>query len=538
MLRFQSSVQIESDEYKKNREDFLKLLAERDDLLKSISVENRAKSLERHRKRGKLFARDRIEGLLDAGSPFLEIGALAGIGLYDEDVPGAGMIGGIGFVHGRPVAVLANDATVKGGTYYPISVKKHLRMQQVAEENNLPSIYMVDSGGAFLPMQSEVFPDENHFGRIFYNQARLSKKGIFQLALVMGSSTAGGAYIPAMCDETVMVRKNGSIFLAGPPLVKMATGEDVTAEELGGALMHTHESGVADHLAENDDHAIEIARSIIETLPAPQQASFAQDRIIDYEEPYYPPDEIYGITGTDLKKSFDAREVIARIVDGSRFHEFKQNYGDTLVTVFARLQGYRVGILANNGILFSESALKATHFIEICCQREIPLIYLQNITGFMVGREYEKKGIARDGAKMVAAVSNANVPSFTVVIGGSYGAGNYAMCGRAYSPRQLWMWPNARISVMGGGQAGGVLALVKEAQSRKAGRDFTDKERQEVVDSMTALYEQQGAPEYSSARLWDDGVIDPVDTRQVLGLGLQAAACAPLEKFGQTVYRM
>jgi 3-methylcrotonyl-CoA carboxylase beta subunit len=476
-------------------------------------------SRERHVARGKLLPRDRVDTLTDTGSPFLELSPLAAMSMYDGDAPGAGIITGIGRISGRECVIVANDATVKGGTYYPMTVKKHLRAQEVALHNNLPCVYLVDSGGAFLPRQDEVFPDREHFGRIFYNQATLSKRGIPQIAAVLGSCTAGGAYVPAMSDENVIVRNQGTIFLGGPPLVKAATGEVVTAEELGGGDLHSRVSGVTDHLAADDTGALRIVRDIVATLaPRPPRPW----EVITTEEPRADPGELYGVIPADLRTPYDVREVIARVTDGSRLAEFKRDYGPTLVTGFARVHGHPVGIIANNGILFSESALKGAHFIELCDQRGIPLVFLQNITGFMVGREYEAGGIAKHGAKMVTAVACARVPKLTVIIGGSFGAGNYAMCGRAYSPRFLWMWPNARISVMGGDQAASVLATVG---SEQAGQ-------------VRAQYEHQGSPYYSTARLWDDGVIDPADTRRVLGLALSAAASAPLEPAGYGVFRM
>jgi 3-methylcrotonyl-CoA carboxylase beta subunit len=475
---------------------------------------------ERHLARGKLLPRERVDRLLDPGSPFLELSPLAAHGLYDDEAPGAGIITGIGVVSDRECVIVANDATVKGGTYYPITVKKHLRAQEVALQNRLPCIYLVDSGGAFLPRQDEVFPDRDHFGRIFFNQATMSAAGIPQIASVMGSCTAGGAYVPAMSDETVIVRNQGTIFLGGPPLVKAATGEEVTAEELGGGELHSRTSGVTDHLAEDDRHALQIVREIVATLapkaPPPWQR-------IATEEPAVDPETLLGAVPPDVRKPYDAREIIARIVDGSRFQEFKELYGATLVTGFAHIHGHPVGILANNGILFSESALKGAHFIELCDQRRIPLVFLQNITGFMVGRDYEAGGIAKHGAKMVTAVSTARVPKFTVIVGGSFGAGNYGMAGRAYSPRLLWMWPNARISVMGGEQAAIVMTEVGQP---------------EAGSQLREQYERQGQPYYATARLWDDGVIDPRDTRDVLGLGLSAAANAPLADVKYGVFRM
>lgn len=485
----------------------------------------------KHTDRGKLLARDRVDRLLDPGSPFLELSPLAAFGMYaggpggdDYAVPSAGVVAGIGRVSGRECVIVANDATVKGGTYYPMTVKKHLRAQTVAAENHLPCIYLVDSGGAFLPMQDEVFPDREHFGRIFFNQANLSAAGIPQIASVMGSCTAGGAYVPAMSDETVIVRNQGTIFLGGPPLVKAATGEVVTAEDLGGGDVHARTSGVVDHLAEDDAHALAIVRSIVDTLPAVRPA---RETSAEVEEPHHPPESIYDVVPTDTRTPYDVREVIRRVVDGSRFHEFKKLYAETLVCGFARIFGHEVGIVANNGILFSESALKGAHFIELCNQRKIPLVFLQNITGFMVGREYENKGIARDGAKLVTAVACSVVPKFTVVIGGSFGAGNYGMCGRAYDPRFLWMWPNARISVMGGEQAASVLATV-------AGREEDEEFKAPIRDQ----YETQGSPYYATARLWDDGIIDPADTRRVLGMALAATSYTPIPEPRYGIFRM
>ncbi len=498
----------------------------------------------RQEEQGKLFVRERIELLLDPGSPFLELSALAADGMYGDEAPGAGIVTGIGRVAGREVLIVANDATVKGGTYFPITVKKHLRAQQIAEENHLPCLYLVDSGGAFLPLQDEVFPDAHHFGRIFYNQAQMSAKGIPQIAAVMGSCTAGGAYVPAMSDEAVIVKGTGTIFLGGPPLVKAATGEDVTAEELGGADVHTRKSGVADHFAEDDEHALEILREIVETLPRRPWTMDGRRSMVDGlssapEEPRYPAEEIYGILPTSFRTAYDVREIIARLVDGSKFREFKVRYGTTLITGFARIHGYPVGILANNGVLFSESALKGAHFIELCQQRGIPLLFLQNITGFMVGKEYEAGGIAKDGAKLVHAVATARVPKLTVVIGGSFGAGNYGMCGRAYNPRFLWMWPNARISVMGGEQAANVLLTVKQDQLAREGKlQLTSEQADEFKRPILEKYENEGNPYHSTARLWDDGVIDPVDTRQVLGLALSVVLNAPREEGGFGVFRM
>jgi acetyl-CoA carboxylase carboxyltransferase component len=500
---------------------------------------------QRHEAQGKLFVRERIDKLLDPGSPFLELSPLAAWEAYDEDTPSAGLVAGIGRVSGRECLIIANDATVKGGTYYPLTVKKHLRAQEIAEENHLPCIYLVDSGGAFLPMQAEVFPDRDHFGRIFYNQARMSAVGIPQIAAVMGSCTAGGAYVPAMSDETVIVKGTGTIFLGGPPLVKAATGEEVTAEELGGAYVHTHKSGVADHFAEHDEHALEIVRGIVETLGGNQKLQTSNFKLQTSnlqsapEEPLYSPDEIYGVLPRSFREAYDVREIIARLVDGSKFREFKANYGTTLVAGFARLEGYPLGIVGNNGVLFSESALKGAHFIELCTAQGIPLLFLQNITGFMVGKDYEAGGIAKDGAKMVHAVANANVPKFTVIVGGSFGAGNYGMCGRAYQPRFLWMWPNARISVMGGEQASNVLLTVKQDQLAREGKPtLTPEEQAEFTRPTLEKYETEGSPYYSTARLWDDGILDPAETRSVLGLALAVALNAPPEETRYGVFRM
>ena len=496
-----------------------------------------AQAIEKHTRRGKLFVRNRIDALLDPGSPFLELCPLAAHDMYDGDAPGAGLVTGIGRIEGVPCMIVANDATVKGGTYYPMTVKKHLRAQEVAEENRLPCLYLVDSGGAFLPLQAEVFPDKLHFGRIFYNQARLSAQRIPQIAAVMGSCTAGGAYVPAMSDETVIVRRQGTIFLGGPPLVKAATGEEVSAEDLGGADVHCRTSGVTDHYALDDADALRICRNIVAACnhrPPPCPLD-----IHDAEDPLYDPGEIYGIVQKDVRKPYDVREIIARIVDGSRFHEFKALYATTVVTGFARIHGMPVGLIADNGVVFSESALKAAHFIELCSQRNIPLVFLQNITGFMVGRKYEAGGIAKDGAKMVAAVSNASVPRFTVIIGGSFGAGNYGMCGRAYQPRQLWMWPNARISVMGGDQAANVLLTVKKDQLAAAGVGPMSAQQEEDFKRPTLeKYATEGDPYYSTARLWDDGILDPVDTRTALALGLAAALGAPFPTRQHGVFRM
>ena len=493
------------------------------------------KAREKHTARGKLLPRERIRALLDPGSPFLELSPLAAHGMYDDAAPAAGIITGIGRVHGIEVVVVANDATVKGGTYFPMTVKKHLRAQEVALENRLPCVYLVDSGGAFLPLQDEVFPDKEHFGRIFYNQARMSGLGIPQIAVVMGSCTAGGAYVPAMSDETIIVREQGTIFLGGPPLVKAATGEVVDAEALGGADVHTAVSGVADHFAENDAHALSIARDIVASLNRRKDMPLALRTPV---EPRYAAEELYGVIPQDTRRPFDIREVIARIVDGSEFHEFKARYGKTLVCGFAHIHGYPVGVIANNGILFSESALKGAHFIELCNQRNVPLVFLQNITGFMVGKKYENAGIAKDGAKMVTAVACSHVPKFTVVIGGSFGAGNYAMCGRAYGARFLWMWPNARISVMGGEQAASVLATVRRDGLEASGKAWSAEDEEAFKAPIRDQYERQGHPYYASARLWDDGIIDPADTRRVLGLAISASLNAPIEPQRYGVFRM
>ena len=531
-----SQLDPRSQDFLDNAAFHRELVAELDRRLARAADGGGEKARAKHTERGKLLPRERIDALLDPGSPFLEIAPLAAEGMYDDAAPAAGMVCGIGRVMGQEVVIVANDATVKGGTYFPMTVKKHLRAQEVARENRLPCVYLVDSGGAFLPLQDEVFPDKEHFGRIFYNQARLSAENIPQIAVVMGSCTAGGAYVPAMCDESVIVKEQGTIFLGGPPLVKAATGEVVDAETLGGADVHTSISGVADHFAEDDRHALEIARGIVGTLNRKKVVPVATQPA---REPLYPAEELYGIVPKDARRPFDIREVIARIVDGSEFQEFKARYGKTLVTGFAHLHGYPVGIVANNGILFAESALKGAHFIELCNQRGIPLVFLQNITGFMVGKKYEQAGIAKDGAKMVTAVACSHVPKFTVVIGGSFGAGNYAMCGRAYGARFLWMWPNARISVMGGEQAASVLATVKRDGIEARGGVWTPDEEDAFKAPIRQQYEDQGNPYYATARLWDDGIIDPADTRRVLGLGLSAALNAPIEdrtRFG--VFRM
>ena len=519
MAVLESGVQRD-DVFERRRERMEGLVAELRERTAQVAQGGGEKATERHRSRGKLTARERIDRLVDPGGAFLELNALAAWDMYEGQAPAAGIVTGVGVVAGRECVIVANDATVKGGSYYPLTVKKHLRAQEVAEQNRLPCLYLVDSGGAFLPLQDEVFPDRDHFGRIFFNQARMSAKGIPQIAAVMGSCTAGGAYVPAMSDETIIVRGTGTIFIGGPPLVKAATGQDVTAEELGGADVHTRQSGVADYYATSDEHALALARQIVGNLherkPEPPWET------ADPQAPAADPDELYGLVPEDFRHQADARELIARIVDGSRFDEFKALYGETLVTGFARIEGYPVGILANNGVLFAESSQKGAHFIELACKRRVPLVFLQNITGFMVGQEYEAGGIARDGAKLVMAVANAEVPKFTVIVGGSFGAGNYAMCGRAYGPRQLWMWPNSRISVMGGEQAATVLTMVGDADP----------------DEIRAKYEREGSPYYSTARLWDDGVLDPRDTRRVLALGLSAALNAPILETTFGVFRM
>ena len=535
MLPLETHVDPADPVFQGNRDRMDQLVADLRTRLARAREGGGSKAIERARAQGKLPVRERIARLLDPDSPFLECSALAAFNMYDDEAPGAGIVTGIGRVSGREVMVIANDPTVKGGTYFPMTVKKHVRAQDIALQNRLPCVYLVDSGGAFLPLQAEVFPDREHFGRIFFNQARMSAERIAQVAAVMGSCTAGGAYVPAMSDETVIVRGTGTIFLGGPPLVKAATGEEVTAEELGGADVHTRLSGVADYLAEDDPHALDICRTIVSTLHTVKHLPLDMTAP---EEPLYDPAEIYGIVSADSRKPYDVREVIARIVDGSRFDEFKERYGTTLVTGFARLHGFLVGFIANNGVLFSESALKATHFIEVCNLRGVPLVFLQNITGFIVGSKYERAGIAKDGAKMVHAVANSVVPKFTVIIGGSFGAGNYGMCGRAYEPRLLWMWPNARISVMGAQQAASVLTTVKRDQLAREGKPFPAEDEDAIRQPILEKYEHEGSPYYSTARLWDDGIIDPVDTRRTLALGLSAAYNAPIldAKFG--VFRM
>jgi 3-methylcrotonyl-CoA carboxylase beta subunit/propionyl-CoA carboxylase len=535
MERLPSAIRTASAEFRDNHTRMTALVTELQARHALVREGGGARAVERQRELGKMPARERIERLLDPGSPFLELSPLAAWDMYEGGAPAAGIVTGVGRVSGREVLIVANDATVKGGTYFPITVKKHLRAQQVALDNRLPCVYLVDSGGAFLPLQAEVFPDKEHFGRIFFNQARMSAEGIAQIAVVMGSCTAGGAYVPAMSDETVIVKGTGTIFLGGPPLVKAATGEDVDAEELGGADVHTRLSGVADYLADDDAHALSLTRTILSTL---NSAKHLPADVTTPEQPAYDPAEIYGVVNADARRPYDVREVIARLVDGSRFDEFKARYGPTLVTGFARLHGFLVGVVANNGVLFSESALKATHFIELCNARGVPLIFLQNITGFMVGHDYERGGIAKDGAKMVHAVANAGVPRFTVVIGGSFGAGNYGMCGRAYEPRFLWMWPNARISVMGGEQAAGVLTTVKRDQLEREGKTLDPEAEQAIRQPLLEKYDREGSPYYSTARLWDDGILDPAMTRQALALGLSAAFNAPIvpSRFG--IFRM
>lgn len=534
-MLIESQIDVNSEEFKKNKNALLEQVQAWRRLVEITKLGGGEEALKKHKSRGKLTARERIEFLLDGGSSFLEFSTLAAYDMYDSQAPSAGIITGIGVIENTECVIVANDATVKGGTYFPMTVKKHLRAQEIAMENGLPCIYLVDSGGAYLPMQSDVFPDRDHFGRIFYNQARMSAQGISQISVVMGSCTAGGAYVPAMSDENVIVKDNGTIFLGGPPLVRAATGEIVDAQELGGAFTHCELSGVTDHFAENDQHALEITRSIVKYL---NKRPTVQIKTINHEEPFYSVEEIYGVLPSDSRIPFDIREVIARIVDASKFHEFKQLFGKTLVTGFAHIWGMPVGIIANNGVLFSESAQKAAHFIELCEQRQVPLVFLQNITGFMVGKKYEQEGIAKHGAKMVMAVSNARVPKFTVVIGGSYGAGNYGMCGRAYSPRQLWMWPNARISVMGGEQAANVLLTVKMDQLSAKGQSLNETEQADFKRPTLEKYDRESSALFSSARIWDDGIIDPKDTRRVLALGLAASLNKDWGPSQQGVFRM
>jgi len=534
-MRIETRVRPADPEFRENAAHMERLVAELNAARGKAALGGPADVRERHTQRGKLLVRDRVQHLLDPGTPFLELSPLAAHGCYGDEAPGAGIVTGIGTIAGRQAVIVANDATVKGGTYYPLTVKKHLRAQEVALENHLACVYLVDSGGAFLPLQSEVFPDREHFGRIFFNQARMSAAGIPQVAVVLGSCTAGGAYVPAMCDEAVIVGNQGTIFLAGPPLVRAATGEEVTAEELGGGDVHTRVSGVADHLAADDADALRIAREIFQALPARAPSGLARTAP---EDPAYDPRELYGIVSRDPRRPTDAREVIARLVDGSRFHEFKARYGTTLLTGFAHVHGTPVAILANQGVLFSESALKATHFIMLACTRGIPLLFLQNITGFIVGKKYEQGGIAKDGAKMVNAVANANVPKFTVLFGASHGAGNYGMCGRAYSPRLMFSWPNSRISVMGGEQAAQVLLTVKLQQLEAKKATMSPEDREAFMAPTRAKYETEGSPYYATARLWDDGILDPLETRDALGLGLAAALSAPVPATSYGVFRM
>lgn len=531
----ESKIQLNSEEFLNNKKEFEKILKNYYESIEKAKLGGSKVATEKHKLRNKLLARERIDKLVDKNSPFLELSPFAAYGQYADQFPSAGIVTGIGLINGREAMIVANDATVKGGTYIKETIKKHIRAQEIAMENRLPCVYLVDSGGVFLPEQAEVFPDRFDFGRIFYNQAKLSAEGIAQISIVMGSCTAGGAYVPAMSDESIIVRNQGTIFIGGPPLVKAATGEEITAEELGGADVHTAISGVCDHLAENDLHAIEICRSIFETLPKP--IKFSIDRI-ESEQPSYASDEIYGIAPVDLRKPLDPKEIIARIVDGSKFHEFKSRYGTTLVTGFARIMGYPVGIIANNGVLFSESALKGAHFVELCNFRKIPIIFLQNVTGFMVGKQYEREGIARNGAKFVHSVATATVPKITIIIGGSFGAGNYAMAGRAYDPAFLFMWPNARISVMGGEQAANVLVTVKQDQLKADGKTLNNDEIDNMKASILRKYEDEGSAYYSSSRLWDDGIIDPVDTRKILGMCIEVSLNRILKEPKTGVYRM
>ncbi|MFC1564202.1 carboxyl transferase domain-containing protein [candidate division KSB1 bacterium] len=535
MYRIESRINTRSPEFRENHKHYSDKLKEFKERLETVKLGGSEYARKRHKERDKYLVRERLERLFDKNTPFLEFSTFAGYGLYDGAAPCAGVVTGIGIVHGKEVLVVANDATVKGGTYFPMTVKKHCRAQEIALQNRLPCVYLVDSGGIFLPLQDGTFADKEHFGRIFYNQAILSAEGIPQISIVLGSCTAGGAYVPAMSDETIIVKGHGTIFIGGPPLVKAATGVDVTPEELGGADVHTRISGVSDHYAQNEIHGIELTRNIIENLNTPEK--FRLD-VSTPEDPHYDPDEIYGIVPKDLKKPFDMKEIIARIVDGSKFHEFKQNYGTTLITGFAKIMGYPVGIVANNGVIFSESAKKGAHFVSLCAVRKIPIVFLQNITGFIVGKQYEHGGIASDGAKMVHAVAAAQVPKFTVIIGGSHGAGNYAMCGRGYFPRQLWMWPASKISVMGGEQAADVLTQVKVEQLKEDGKKLTKKEIEKIREPILEKYEREGSAYYASARLWDDGIIDPLDTRNVLAMGISASLNNPIpdHKFG--VFRM
>lgn len=534
MRILKTSLTKTSEEFMSNQAHYENLRADLHKHIALVMAGGPEDAVALHKQRGKLTARERIVELLDPDSPWLELSPLAANGMYDDQVPAAGLISGIGYVSGRPCVIAANDATVKGGTYFPMTIKKHLRAQEIALENRLPVIYLVDSGGVFLPMQAEVFADKDHFGRIFYNQARMSALGIPQIAVVMGMCTAGGAYVPAMCDENVIVKGTGTIYLAGPPLVKAATGEDVTSEELGGADLHTRLSGVSDHLADDDQDALEICRSIVATLPRRP----ARRREAEIEEPLYPASELYGLIPSNPRKTFEAHEVVARLVDGSRFHEFKARYGQTLTCGFARWMGNQVGIIANNGVLLSEAALKGAHFVQLCTQRRVPLVFLQNITGFMVGKDYEAHGIIKDGAKMVQAVATADVPKFTVIIGASHGAGNYAMCGRAYGSRFVFLWPNARTSVMGAQQAAHVLVTVKRQQRAREKRIFSEEEQQKITECTLSQYEREGSPYFSTARLWDDGIIDPSDTRRILGLCLDIAMTMPVRGSHPPVFRM
>jgi acetyl-CoA carboxylase carboxyltransferase component len=535
MYRLVSKINSQSQEFILQTETYKKLLSNYKSILKEVKQGGSTKAVEKHRERGKLLARERIDLLVDSNTPFLELSTLASYGMYENLFPCAGIITGIGVIHGKETVIVANDATVKGGTYNKEAIKKHIRAQEIAIENGLPCVYLVDSGGVFLPEQANVFPDKYHFGRFFYNQAKLSAMGCAQISIVMGSCTAGGAYVPAMSDENIIVKNQGTIFIGGPPLVKAATGEEVTAEELGGADVHTSISGVSDHFAENDTHALQICRNIFETLGNKEKQVIETAPI---EEPVYPAEELYGIAPIDLKKSVDAREIIMRIVDGSRFQEFKERYAPTLVTGFARIMGFPVGIIANNGVLFSETAKKGAHFIELCTSRKVPLLFLQNITGFIVGKQYEHGGIASDGAKLVHAVATANVPKFTLIVGGSFGAGNYAMAGRAFEPRLLFMWPNAKISVMGGEQAANVLIQVKQEQYATMGKEFPKVEEEALRENILANYEEEGSAYYSTARLWDDGIIDPVDTRKIIAMGIAASLNKKWPEASNGVYRM
>jgi acetyl-CoA carboxylase carboxyltransferase component len=535
LYRIESKIDVNSSGFKKNKEEFLKILEEYRSNLEKVRHGAPEKAVLRHKERGKLLARERIDLLIDPNTPFLELSPMAAFGEYDNQFPSAGIITGIGVIHGREALIIANDATIKGGTYVKETIKKHVRAQQIAIENRLPCVYMVDSGGIFLPEQSKVFADRFNFGRFFYNQARLSAMGVPQIAIVMGSCTAGGAYVPAMSDETIIVKKQGTIFIGGPPLVKAATGEVVSPEDLGGADVHTSISGVADHMAENDQHAIQICRNIFETLEAKDKQKI---EISQVDDPFYDPEELYGLAPIDFRKPVDSKEIIARMVDGSRFHEFKARYAPTLITGFANIMGYPVGILANNGVLFSESSLKGAHFVELCQSRKIPILFMQNITGFIVGKQYEHGGIAKDGAKFVHAVANADVPKFTVVFGGSFGAGNYAMAGRAYDPRLLFMWPNARISVMGGEQASGVLIQVKEEQLAASGKTMNPEEREKLRAEILKKYEEEGSPYFSTSRLWDDGIIDPVDTRKIIAMGIAMSLNQKFPDMRNGVFRM